>query len=162
MVGNLLKKRWLLEVNIIQIYTDGQGETSIPPFQLCWSGGYKKLTNKVATLKQNCQLYSMEIFYIQCNAIITWLIFFHIPYMKARYLVNLQSDSYYKFVYCEVWWVKLTVITALHNIEIVSIRQTQEQYIVYIMYMFLLNVSRHVTSHCHRYIGSWNLEGISI
>ena len=22
-------------------WTDGQGETSIPPFQLCWSGGYK-------------------------------------------------------------------------------------------------------------------------
>ena len=31
--------------------TDGQGETSIPPFQLCWSGGYKNMNHVIMTFE---------------------------------------------------------------------------------------------------------------
>ena len=53
--------------------TDGQGDTSIPPYQLRWSGGYNdifKLLNlralKISTLYTNCTLQCMgEIFCVE-------------------------------------------------------------------------------------------------
>ena len=45
--ANMKWIRWvLLKIwrgnHFVHRRTDGQGETSIPPFQLCWSGGYNK------------------------------------------------------------------------------------------------------------------------
>ena len=44
--------------------TDGVGETSIPPFQLRWSGGYKKLSN---TMTHVCGLTKINFVKVKAN-----------------------------------------------------------------------------------------------
>ena len=40
--------------------TDGQGDTSIPPYQLCWSGGYNN-TLKQSHDQNDCHIINMDI-----------------------------------------------------------------------------------------------------